>query len=670
MPASPTCPTVAQFKELVVSLDSAACDQLRKLARLSATVATAYECIYDADGNFTDQFKAKLCQTGCVNSGGGGVTPPGGGGVTPPSGGLDAVTGLAIRAAANHIETYESYRLTWNILSNATSYTVLRNTSNSVTTATLLAYKMVPDVSESVDRLYAAQTNTQWVRMFRDGSRILFVDIPASTASNVEYFYWVQAHGASDTYSSPSAPVSARRRRPINRFVGHGYPAQTGFDTSTAPGGSAANMIQTVPQEAILATVTLEGGGGGGAGATMTAAGGGGGRGSFVCVEMPVVAGNQVKVVCDEDIFGAAGVSGGNGGSGADAVLYFRSSSAVETWTEMARAYGGGGGMYSAGGAGAGGLAGAAPTAASTVTIVQAYAGFAGGPAIGTSGGYAGGGTFEHRRKRADRGFYAQAELPAVPGGGSDVANHPSELQEPFSAGCVGGRARATLAFKAAGVEVPPSGGFTADHTLEIEETVTLPAIIGGAAVRFNVVGGGGGGGSKVSGTTPGTCTSTVPGTSVPSEGIASGGGSGELRWGTRVVSDSIQQLRVKFNAPIPSGVAGSGATGGAVEITATQLFTPVATAAGGGGGLQGCCDSGNLLGGAAGAGGSTGAVQGDPNDSWMVGLVGATALGGNVCTSIAAGGAARSLGAGAGGTGRTNTLANAGGKGRAVFTW
>lgn len=305
------------------------------------------------------------------------------------------------------------------------------------------------------------------------------------------------------------------------------------------------------------------------------------------------------------------------------------------------------------------------------MTIVQAYAGFAGGPAIGTSGGYAGGGTFEHRRKRADHvntRFYALTVLTAVPGGGSDASLDSSDIQ--FSAGCAGGEARATLAFKAAGDEVPPSGGFTADHTLDTEQTVTLPAIIGGAAVRFNVVGGGGGGGSKVSGTTPGTCTSTVPGTSVPSEGIASGGGSGELRWGTRVVSDSIQQLRVKFNAPIPSGVAGSGATGGAVEITATQLFTPVATAAGGGGGLQSCCDSGNLLGGAAGAGGSTGAVQGDPNDSWMVGLVGATALGGNVCSPTAAGGAARSLGAGAGGVGNTNNLTNAGGKGRAVFTW
>ena len=666
MPASPTCPTVAEFRALVVSLDSAACDQLRKLARLSATVATAYECIYDADGNFTDQFKAKLCQTGCVNGGGGGggVTPPGGGGVTPPSGGLDPVTGLVIRAAANHIEVGESYRLTWNVLSNATSYTVLRNTVSSVTTATLLAYKAVPDVSESVDRLYANQTNGQGVRMYRDGLRVLFVDTPASTASNVEYFYWVQAHGASDTYSSVSAPVSARRRRPIGQFVGSHYPAQTTFDV-----GSAANMIQTVPPLAILATVTLEGGGGGGAGATMGVPGGGGGRGSFVCVEMPVVGGNQVKVICDVDAKGAAGVSGGNGGSGADAVLYFRSSSAVETWTEMARAFGGGGGMYSAGGSGAGGLAGAAPTtsvdpAAPTVTVVQAYAGFPGGPASGITGGYAGGGTFEHRRKRAERfGFYAQNTLPAVPGGGADAAGDSSQIQEPFSAGCAGGEARATLAFMAAGFEVLPSGGYTAEHTLDIEQTVDLPAISGGATVRYNVIGGGGGGGSRVSGTTPGTCAGTRL------EGIASGGGSGELRFGRVAVSGSAMQLHVKFNAPIPSGVAGSGATGGAVELT-HGIFTPVATAAGGGGGLQGCCDSGNLLGGAAGAGGSSVSVLDDPNDLWMAGLVGATALGGNVCSPTAAGGTARSLGAGAGGVGNTNNLTNAGGKGRAVFTW
>lgn len=77
------CPIPSDFQDLIIDPNASVCESLSKLGPATVLWYEAYACIYKNNGEFTDEFIAKICATGC----GGGVSTSTGGDVTTTTGG-------------------------------------------------------------------------------------------------------------------------------------------------------------------------------------------------------------------------------------------------------------------------------------------------------------------------------------------------------------------------------------------------------------------------------------------------------------------------------------------------------------------------------------------------------------------------------------------------------
>ena len=679
----PACPLPSVFRSLVVSLDSSACDQLRKLGRLSDTVATAFECIYNEDGTFTDGFKLRLCATGCDGVGtgtGGGVTTaaPGGGGVTtaapsPPIGSPSVlpITNLTMRAFA-HPYRDQSYSFTWTPPANATCYSIFRSTGTDVLTSTLIAYKKVPVVSTEADKVTSLVPDNQGVLLFADGGRILAKDHPAYSNSNQLYRYWVQAHDDLDNYSAVAGSIEGFRRLGYRNGAGFVAP-QLSFPSYDLQDLGAIPM----PAGTYRVVVTLEGGGGGGAGGSLTSGGGGGGRGSALCVVIPAIlptnANRSYKVRTSESssFSPAGGAAGLDGVDGDNAILESRVGTGP--WETVCIAYGGKGGKAD----GSGGAGGNTPFVSSNGIIIstrQVAEGFSGGAASGTRGGYGGGGTFEQRVPSASlpNSGSSRAVLPGKPGGGSD---RPADsLSLSTAVGAAGYGSRATFAFTT-DEEAPMAGCLEIIPTSsDTQEVINLSIPVEATLARFNMIAGGGSGGHMPPLALQG-CTGA--GAVLTANGHASGGGSGEVRYGAFPPRTGQS---VTFKARVVSATPGVGSRGGDTTLNVGAGSGVIAK--GGFGGAQSCCTIDvNIPGGSGGSGGTTpstgltlvagstsyGGFAGKPALAQSSSITSPPVL--SACLS-GLGAVSRSSGAGSGGAGHAYTTPNNGTRGKLILTW
>ena len=413
-----SCPSPADFQNLVVDPNSAVCDQLRKLGLLAQTVADAYACIYNENGSFTDEFTNRICATGC---GGGSNTSTGGGTDI-----LDAVTDLSMPTAYRH-QLSETYRLKWSPVFGATKYAVYRNTTSNFATATLILAATAPD-DATVEWLPVSGESLYLC----DDYVVFFDDVLSGSTTNTLFYYWVKPYDDSGNFGPESNVASGRR------FKNYSYYTFGGMGPYINPASP-----YTVPAGFSKFVFSLVAGGGGGGGGSMTNAGGGGGGGGVLIGEVAVAENNQFYADLGTLGDAAGGGNSANGSAGTDAVLYFRAAN-TDPWIEIARASGGAGGVYN----GAGGAGGSTFTYNGTYfTGVIELPGIAGEAASGGNGGFTGAQAYDRRWPQGTSGAVPTGGYYAgeTAGGGSDRANDLTAL--PFAEGGDGGTSDINFGF-------------------------------------------------------------------------------------------------------------------------------------------------------------------------------------------------------------------------------
>ncbi len=66
-----SCPIPSDFQDLIIDQNSSVCEALSKLGPASQLWYQAYSCIYKNNLEFTEEFRTKICDTGCGGGGGG-----------------------------------------------------------------------------------------------------------------------------------------------------------------------------------------------------------------------------------------------------------------------------------------------------------------------------------------------------------------------------------------------------------------------------------------------------------------------------------------------------------------------------------------------------------------------------------------------------------------------
>lgn len=66
-----SCPIPSDFQDLIIDQNASVCEALGKLGPASQLWYDAYSCIYKNNLDFTEEFRNKICATGCGGSGGG-----------------------------------------------------------------------------------------------------------------------------------------------------------------------------------------------------------------------------------------------------------------------------------------------------------------------------------------------------------------------------------------------------------------------------------------------------------------------------------------------------------------------------------------------------------------------------------------------------------------------
>lgn len=123
----PSPVTPQQIRETIPGPSGNFCEKFLRVLTLPRVFYEWYRSVYLENGEFTDDFKAQLCATGCVDGGSGG----GGGG----GGSLAAPQGLM----ATDGDHRDKIVLTWGSVVTAEGYDIFRNTTNDSATASLIA---------------------------------------------------------------------------------------------------------------------------------------------------------------------------------------------------------------------------------------------------------------------------------------------------------------------------------------------------------------------------------------------------------------------------------------------------------------------------------------------------------------------------------------------------
>lgn len=397
----------SEFAAQVVNSGDSVCEALAKVFRVVQMTSDNQAYIFNEDGSFTTAYTNRVCATGC---GGGGSSTTGGG-----SESLTAVVDLSMPIAYRHYSG-EPYRLRWTKPTGVTSFSVYRNTVNNPATATLILAPTVPD-----------DATVEWLPvsgepLYDCGDYILFLDYDFSgTSDNDILYYWVVGHDGSGNYSEKSNVASGRR---YYNYTYYTFGSLAAYINPASP--------YVVPGGFSKFVFSLFGAGGGGGGGSLTNAGGGAGGGGVLIGEVSVSAGNEFYAEFTTP--GSGGGNSANGTAGGDAVLYYRAANG-DPWIEVARAVGGGGGIYN----GAGGSGGSSTYDGTYFQAATQFTGIAGSAASGGNGGYTGADYYFRRWPQGTNagvpsgGYYGSY----YPGGGSDRASNGSAL--PFATGGNGG---------------------------------------------------------------------------------------------------------------------------------------------------------------------------------------------------------------------------------------
>lgn len=405
------CPKPSDFENLIIDADASVCEQLEKLGPLSQKMWELADCILDSSGGISNTFIQKICDAGCGGSGGGtstttDVTTSGGGG---PGG---------VPSASNDLTAYDQNEFraqSYQILSfakpaSATSVSVWRNTVNNFNTATQVMTE---------EPIYSYDDHSgigDLVIENPDGDVLVNVDTDYGTNDNTEYYYWIKTHNANGASAvSNASALVARLRKATGSLISR--------DLLTATAGTPYTIsVATKVQFKLIA------GGGGGGGGDVGNGGGGGGGGGTVFGEINVSNGDTIYADRGNSVSG--GGNSANGGDADDTIFYHNG-------VEVARAHGGGGGVFNgAGGTGGGGTN-------TSATNYSSQSGVAGADEAAGVGGRTG----HHWLKRAypQRAISTPDDIPTGgawgitnPGGGSDSADDGTEL--PFATGGAGSR--------------------------------------------------------------------------------------------------------------------------------------------------------------------------------------------------------------------------------------
>jgi len=154
----PTPVSPSEIKSTIPSASGSFCAKFLQVLQLPKLFSTWYSYVYNEDLSFTDDFKADLCLVRCTCSGGG-STPPDGG----VPGGPIAPTNVQATDGAFSTKVV----VTWNSVTAATSYEILRGTVNDFSMATVIG------------------TTT--------GNLVVTFEDTAVTEAQV-YYYWVRAY--------------------------------------------------------------------------------------------------------------------------------------------------------------------------------------------------------------------------------------------------------------------------------------------------------------------------------------------------------------------------------------------------------------------------------------------------------------------------------------------
>lgn len=363
----------SELKAVLPNPTDTLCVQFKNFITFTDLVYQIQSWMFDEGGGLSTDFQALLCQLPCAGGTGGGTGSttgsPGSTGstttTTPQNNGqVPSQLGVVQGSHGFYTEIGWFNHILWSKTNDATMYQVKRGTVDDINDASVITLFGSPRTPDPV-----GTTNPVFPYLFDNIDHIVFVDKP--TSFSTIYYYWVIP------YNSNAAGV------PSNSAYSYGGP-RTPYNAVSAVELDTNGQTTTVPGGVSKARLVLKAGGAGGAGGSATLGGGGGGGGStYIIANVGVSPGDTIELVYDPNSNSTGNANAAtNGVDGFDAVVKINGS-------EIARAFAGHGGRYSASQAGTGGQGGVAGTGGSDPNV-EYWNGFGGRDANGTKGGEGG----------------------------------------------------------------------------------------------------------------------------------------------------------------------------------------------------------------------------------------------------------------------------------------